>query len=93
MFLCPDSPLTGVVSRGSLVKYSMAAAGLVFTEAKAREKPGRGLWGTTLTHLLLVCRAPEMAVKPRHAPKAKPAFCTGVPQHTVLGKARPHAAD
>ncbi|XP_019493416.1 PREDICTED: tetratricopeptide repeat protein 23 [Hipposideros armiger] len=41
----------------------------------------------------VLSKAPEMAVKPRHAPKAKPAFCTGVPQHTVLGKARPHAAD
>lgn len=65
------------------MKCGLSTAGLVFTEApKARGKPGRGLWGATLTHLLFVCRAPEMAEKPRQPPKAKPA-CTGVAQHTA----------
>ncbi|XP_058398336.1 tetratricopeptide repeat protein 23 isoform X1 [Diceros bicornis minor] len=41
----------------------------------------------------VLSKAPEMAVKPRPAPRAKPAFCTGVPPHTVLGKARSNAAD
>ncbi|XP_059952885.1 tetratricopeptide repeat protein 23 isoform X2 [Mesoplodon densirostris] len=38
-------------------------------------------------------KAPEKAVKPRQHPRAKAAFCTGRPQHTALGKARPNAAD
>lgn len=38
-------------------------------------------------------KAPEMAVKPKQSPKAKPALCTGGPQNTVLGKARPPTAD
>ncbi|KAB1257399.1 Tetratricopeptide repeat protein 23 [Camelus dromedarius] len=41
----------------------------------------------------VLSRAPEVAVKPRQAPKAKPAFCTSGPQPTMLGKARPGAAD
>ncbi|EPY83467.1 tetratricopeptide repeat protein 23 [Camelus ferus] len=41
----------------------------------------------------VLSRAPGVAVKPRQAPKAKPAFCTSGPQPTMLGKARPGAAD
>ncbi|XP_016056079.1 PREDICTED: tetratricopeptide repeat protein 23 isoform X2 [Miniopterus natalensis] len=41
----------------------------------------------------VLSKAPEMAMKLRPAPKARPAFCTGVAQHTMLGRARPHAVD
>uniref|UniRef100_H0XLF2 Tetratricopeptide repeat domain 23 n=1 Tax=Otolemur garnettii TaxID=30611 RepID=H0XLF2_OTOGA len=41
----------------------------------------------------ILSKAPEVAMKPRQAAKAKVAFCTGAPQHTMLGKARPNAAD
>ncbi|XP_034879933.1 tetratricopeptide repeat protein 23 isoform X2 [Mirounga leonina] len=41
----------------------------------------------------VLSKTPEVAVKSRQAPKAKPAFYTGVAPHTVLGKARPNAAD
>ncbi|XP_039700010.1 tetratricopeptide repeat protein 23 isoform X3 [Pteropus medius] len=41
----------------------------------------------------VLSKAPEMAVKPKQAPKSKPAPGTGMPQHTVTGKARPHAGD
>ncbi|KAM7048679.1 tetratricopeptide repeat protein 23 isoform 1-T3 [Molossus nigricans] len=42
----------------------------------------------------VLSKTPQMAVKLRQAPKARPAFCTGLAQHpTALGKARPHAAD
>ncbi|XP_034523817.1 tetratricopeptide repeat protein 23 isoform X2 [Ailuropoda melanoleuca] len=41
----------------------------------------------------VLSKAPEVAVKSRQAPRAKPAFYTGVSQHTALGKARPNAAD
>ncbi|XP_032691927.1 tetratricopeptide repeat protein 23 isoform X4 [Lontra canadensis] len=41
----------------------------------------------------VLSKAPEVAVKSRQAPKAKPAFYTGVAQHTMLGKARPNMAD
>ncbi|XP_028024552.2 tetratricopeptide repeat protein 23 isoform X4 [Balaenoptera acutorostrata] len=41
----------------------------------------------------VLSKAPEKAVKPRQPPRAKAAFCTCGPQHTVLGKARPNAAD
>ncbi|XP_047592334.1 tetratricopeptide repeat protein 23 isoform X1 [Lutra lutra] len=41
----------------------------------------------------VLSKAPEVAVKSRQAPKAKPAFYTGVAQHTILGKARPNMAD
>lgn len=38
-------------------------------------------------------KSPEVAAKPRQAPRAKPALCTSGPQRTVLGRARPPAAD
>ncbi|XP_073917961.1 tetratricopeptide repeat protein 23 isoform X2 [Castor canadensis] len=38
-------------------------------------------------------KTPEVAVKPRHSLKAKVAFCTSVPQHSSLGKARPRMED
>ncbi|XP_036734611.2 tetratricopeptide repeat protein 23 isoform X1 [Manis pentadactyla] len=38
-------------------------------------------------------KAPEVAAKPRQAPRTKPALCTGGPQRTVPGRARPPAAD
>ncbi|XP_059036105.1 tetratricopeptide repeat protein 23 isoform X1 [Mustela lutreola] len=41
----------------------------------------------------VLSKTPEVAVKSRQAPKAKPAFYTGMAQHTVLGKARPNMAD
>ncbi|XP_046511277.1 tetratricopeptide repeat protein 23 isoform X1 [Equus quagga] len=41
----------------------------------------------------ILCKAPDMAVKPRPAARAKSAFCTSVPPHALLGKARPNAAD
>uniref|UniRef100_A0A452QD79 Tetratricopeptide SHNi-TPR domain-containing protein n=1 Tax=Ursus americanus TaxID=9643 RepID=A0A452QD79_URSAM len=41
----------------------------------------------------VLSKAPEVAVKSRQAPRAKPAFYTGVSQHAALGKARPNAAD
>ncbi|XP_060011749.1 tetratricopeptide repeat protein 23 isoform X1 [Lagenorhynchus albirostris] len=41
----------------------------------------------------VLSKAPEKAVKPRQPPRAKVAFCTGEPQHTALGKARPNADD
>lgn len=33
--------------------------------------------------------APKVAAKPRQASKAKVAFCTSIPQDTMLAKARP----
>ncbi|KAM8780891.1 tetratricopeptide repeat protein 23 isoform 1-T2 [Rhynchonycteris naso] len=41
----------------------------------------------------ILAKAPEVAGKLRQCPKARPAFCTSVAQHTALGKARPHAVD
>uniref|UniRef100_A0A9L0S0Q8 Tetratricopeptide repeat domain 23 n=1 Tax=Equus caballus TaxID=9796 RepID=A0A9L0S0Q8_HORSE len=41
----------------------------------------------------ILCKAPDMAVKPRPAARAKSAFCTSVPPHALLAKARPNAAD
>uniref|UniRef100_A0A8D2ALL2 Tetratricopeptide repeat domain 23 n=1 Tax=Sciurus vulgaris TaxID=55149 RepID=A0A8D2ALL2_SCIVU len=38
-------------------------------------------------------KAPEVTGKPRKSPKARVAFCTTVPQHTAVGKARPSLAD
>ncbi|XP_007116922.1 tetratricopeptide repeat protein 23 isoform X3 [Physeter macrocephalus] len=41
----------------------------------------------------VLSKAPEKGVKPRQPPRPKAAFCAGGPQHTMLGKARPNAAD
>ncbi|XP_036087916.1 tetratricopeptide repeat protein 23 isoform X2 [Rousettus aegyptiacus] len=38
-------------------------------------------------------KAPEMAVKPKQAPKSKLASCSAVPQPTAPGRARPLAGD
>ncbi|XP_064232322.1 tetratricopeptide repeat protein 23 isoform X3 [Aotus nancymaae] len=40
----------------------------------------------------ILSTAPEIAVKPKQASKGKVAFCTSVPQDTMLGKARPSTA-
>nr|XP_045002368.1 tetratricopeptide repeat protein 23 isoform X2 [Jaculus jaculus] len=41
----------------------------------------------------ILSKTPEVAAKPRQSLKTKVAFCTSVPQHTVLGKARPSVTD
>lgn len=38
-------------------------------------------------------KTPEVAAKPKQSLKTKVAFCTSVPQHTALGKARPNVTD
>lgn len=58
-----------------------------------RWKPCRGLRGPHSPHSFLVYRAPEVTGKARKSPKAKVAFCSTVPQHTALGKARPNLVD
>ncbi|XP_008996564.3 tetratricopeptide repeat protein 23 isoform X1 [Callithrix jacchus] len=40
----------------------------------------------------ILSTAPEIAVKPRQASKGKVAFCTSIPQDTMLRKARPSTA-
>ncbi|XP_012619992.1 tetratricopeptide repeat protein 23 isoform X4 [Microcebus murinus] len=41
----------------------------------------------------VLSKAPEVTMKPGQAEKAKVAFGTIIPRHTMLGKARPNAAD
>lgn len=75
------------------MKCGPATARLVFTVVKTGGDHAEGSGQPHSPQSLLVCRAPDMAVKPRPAARAKSAFCTSVPPHALLGKARPNAAD